>query len=154
MSTYPRSEEKSSSDRKPVTVPVLSAMRRRGEPIVMVTAYDYPSAQVVEAAGVDMVLVGDSGAMTVLGYSTTVPVSIDEMLMLTAAVRRGLKTPLLVGDLPFGSCEVSDEQAISTAMRFVKEGGCDVVKLKAAAPLPSGRGPSSEPASPSWGTSG
>jgi 3-methyl-2-oxobutanoate hydroxymethyltransferase len=105
-------------------------MRERGEPIVMVTAYDYPSAQVVEAAGVDMVLVGDSGAMTVLGYPTTVPVSIDEMLMLTAAARRGLKTPLLVGDLPFGSYEVSNEQAIGTAMRFVKEGGCDVVKLE------------------------
>ena len=134
MSTYPQPEDKASAgaDRKPVTVRVLSEMRRTGKPIAMVTAYDYPSAQVVDAAGVDMVLVGDSGAMTVLGYPTTVPVSIDEMLMLTAAVRRGLRTPLLVGDLPFGSYEVSNEQAISTAMRFVKEGGCDVVKLEGA----------------------
>ena len=96
----------------------------------MVTAYDYPSAQVAEEAGVDVVLVGDSGAMTVLGYPSTVPVSVDEMLMLAAAVRRGLKTPLLVGDLPFGSYEVSDEQAIATAQRFVKEAGCDAVKLE------------------------
>ena len=96
----------------------------------MVTAYDYPSAQVAEAAGVDMVLVGDSGAMTVLGYPSTVPVSTEEMLMLAAAARRGLQTPLLVGDLPFGSYEASDEQAISTAQRFIKEAGCDAVKLE------------------------
>src|ERR1700752_338236 len=82
------------------------------EPIVMVTAYDYPSALVAEAAGVDAVLVGDSGAMTVLGYPSTVAVSLDEMLMLAAAVRRGLATPLLVGDMPFGSYEVSNKQAI------------------------------------------
>ena len=79
-----------------------------GEPIVMITAYDYPSAQVAEEAGVDVVLVGDSGAMTVLGYPSTVPVTIDEMLMLARAVRRGLRTPLLVGDLPFGSYEASE----------------------------------------------
>jgi 3-methyl-2-oxobutanoate hydroxymethyltransferase len=96
----------------------------------MITAYDYPSAQVAEEAGVDVVLVGDSGAMTVLGYPSTVPVSTDEMLMLASAVRRGLKTPLLVGDLPFGSYEASDEQAIATAQRFVKEAGCDAVKLE------------------------
>ena len=75
-------------------------------------------------------LVGDSGAMTVLGYPSTVPVSTDEMLMLAAAVRRGLQTPLLVGDLPFGSYEASDEQAIATAQRFIKEAGCDAVKLE------------------------
>src|ERR1700728_2412260 len=84
----------------PMTWRRSSKKKRLGEPIVMVTAYDYPSAQVAQEAGVDVVLVGDSGAMTVLGYPSTVPVSIDEMLMLTAAVRRGLKTPLLVGDLP------------------------------------------------------
>jgi len=105
-------------------------MKRLGEPIVMVTAYDYPSAQVAEAAGVDVVLVGDSGAMTVLGYPSTVPVSLDEMIMLAAAARRGLHTPLLIGDLPFGSYEASDEQAIATAQRFVKEAGCDAVKLE------------------------
>jgi 3-methyl-2-oxobutanoate hydroxymethyltransferase len=113
-----------------MTLPRLQEKKRLGEPIVMVTAYDYPSAQVAEEAGVDVVLVGDSGAMTVLGYPSTVPVSTDEMLMLAAAVRRGLTTPLLVGDLPFGSYEASDEQAIATAQRFIKEAGCDAVKLE------------------------
>ena len=116
-----------------MTVPQLADKRRRGEPIVMVTAYDFPSAQVAEQAGVDMVLVGDSAAMTVLGYASTVPVTVDEMMMLASAVRRGLRTPLLVGDLPFGSYEGSDEQAIATAQRFVKEAGCDAVKLEMAA---------------------
>ena len=114
----------------PMTLPRLAEKKRLGEPIVMVTAYDYPSAQVAQEAGVDMVLVGDSGAMTVLGYPSTVPVSTEEMLMLAAAVRRGLRTPLLVGDLPFGSYEASDEQAIATAQRFIKEAGCDAVKLE------------------------
>jgi 3-methyl-2-oxobutanoate hydroxymethyltransferase len=114
----------------PMTLPRLAEMKRLGEPIVMITAYDYPSAQVAQEAGVDVVLVGDSGAMTVLGYPSTIPVSTDEMLMLASAVRRGLRTPLLVGDLPFGSYEASDEQAIATAQRFVKEAGCDAVKLE------------------------
>ena len=114
----------------PVTLPRLAECKRLGERIVMVTAYDYPSAQVAQAAGVDIVLVGDSGAMTVLGYPSTVPVSTDEMLMLAAAVRRGLQTPFLVGDLPFGSYEASDMQAVETAQRFVKEAGCDAVKLE------------------------
>jgi 3-methyl-2-oxobutanoate hydroxymethyltransferase len=114
----------------PMTLPRLAEKKRLGEPIVMITAYDYPSAQVSQAAGVDMVLVGDSGAMTVLGYPSTVPVSTDEMIMLASAVRRGLSTPFLVGDLPFGSYEGSDEQAIATAQRFVKEAGCDAVKLE------------------------
>ncbi|HEY2650330.1 MAG TPA: 3-methyl-2-oxobutanoate hydroxymethyltransferase [Solirubrobacteraceae bacterium] len=114
----------------PMTLPGLSEKKRLGEPIAMVTAYDYPSAQVAQAAGVDVVLVGDSGAMTVLGYPSTVPVSVDEMLMLAAAVRRGLRTPLLIGDLPFGSYEGSDEQAIANAQRFIKEAGCDAVKLE------------------------
>lgn len=114
----------------PMTLPRLAEKKRLGEPIVMVTAYDYPSAQVAQEAGVDMVLVGDSGAMTVLGYPSTIPVSTDEMLMLASAVRRGLQAPLLVGDLPFGSYEASDEQAIATAQRFIKEAGCDAVKLE------------------------
>src|SRR3954462_8503224 len=118
------------SDRLPVTLPRLQDKKALGEPIVMVTAYDFPSARAAELAGVDMVLVGDSGAMTVLGYPSTVPVPLDELLMLAAAVRRGLKTPFLVGDLPFGSYEVSDEQAIETAQRFVKEAGCDAVELE------------------------
>jgi 3-methyl-2-oxobutanoate hydroxymethyltransferase len=117
-------------DPVPMTLPRLADKKRLAEPIVMITAYDYPSAQVAQAAGVDMVLVGDSGAMTVLGYPSTVPVSTDEMLMLASAVRRGCTTPLLVGDLPFGSYEGSNEQAIATAQRFVKQAGCDAVKLE------------------------
>jgi 3-methyl-2-oxobutanoate hydroxymethyltransferase len=131
MSATPHSPIPTSLDAPlPMTLPRLAEKKRLGEPIVMVTAYDYPSAQVAEAAGVDVVLVGDSGAMTVLGYPSTVPVSTDEMLMLSSAVRRGLRTPLLVGDLPFGSYEGSDEQAVATAQRFIKEAGCDAVKLE------------------------
>jgi 3-methyl-2-oxobutanoate hydroxymethyltransferase len=117
-------------DALPMTLPRLAEKKRLGEPIVMVTAYDYPSARVAQAAGVDVVLVGDSGAMTVLGYPSTVPVSVDELIMLTAATRRGLQAPLLVADLPFGSYEASDEVAIATAQRFVKEAGADAVKLE------------------------
>jgi 3-methyl-2-oxobutanoate hydroxymethyltransferase len=113
--------------------------KRLGEPIVMVTAYDFPSARAAEAAGVDLVLVGDSGAMTVLGHPSTVPVTLDEMLVLTKAVRRGLRTPFLIGDLPFGSYEPSDQQAVETALRFVKEGGCDAVKLEGGGPTPVAR---------------
>ena len=130
MSSRPGSATAPPAKGKPVTLSSLAGKKALGEPIAMVTAYDYPSAQVAEEAGVDMVLVGDSAAMTVLGYPTTVPVSLEEMLMLTAAVRRGLVTPLLVGDLPFGSYEVSNEQAVATAQRFVKEAGCDAVKLE------------------------
>ncbi len=89
----------------------------------MVTAYDYPSARAAEAAGVDLVLVGDSAATTVLGYSSTTPVELDDMLVLARAARRGLRTPLLIGDLPFGSYEVSDEQAIATAHAHGQGGG-------------------------------
>lgn len=124
------SVHKQSGDRVPVTLPRLAEMKFGAEPIVMVTAYDHPSAQVAEAAGVDIVLVGDSAAMTVLGYDSTVPVGMEEMLMLAAAVRRGLETPLLVGDMPFGSYEGSNQQAVENAQRFVKEAGCDAVKLE------------------------
>jgi 3-methyl-2-oxobutanoate hydroxymethyltransferase len=130
MSAAPHTPQAPPAERLPVTLPQLADKRRLGEPIVMVTAYDYPSAQVAEAAGVDMVLVGDSAAMTVLGYPSTVPVTVDELVMLAAAARRGLRTPLLVGDLPFGSYEASDEHAISTAQRFIKEAGVDAVKLE------------------------
>ena len=99
-------------DRTPVSLPRLAEMKEAGEPIVMVTAYDYPSATVAEAAGVDIVLVGDSAAMVVLGYPGTEPVSMDEMIVLGKAVRRGLKTPLMVGDMPMGSYEASNELAI------------------------------------------
>jgi 3-methyl-2-oxobutanoate hydroxymethyltransferase len=123
MSTRP-------TQRPTVTLTKLAEKKALGEPIAMVTAYDYPSAQVAEEAGVDIVLVGDSGAMTVLGYPSTVPVTLAELLMLASAVRRGLSTPLLIGDLPFGSYEASNEDAVHTAQRFVKEAGCDAVKLE------------------------
>jgi len=115
---------------KPVTVPRLAEMKQNGEPIVMVTAYDFPSAQAVEEAGVDVVLVGDTAAMVVLGYDATAPIRMDEMVTMASAVRRGLKTPLLIGDLPFGSYEASNELAVQSAQRFVKESGCDAVKLE------------------------
>jgi 3-methyl-2-oxobutanoate hydroxymethyltransferase len=118
------------SDRQPVTLPRLAEMKEAGEPIVMVTAYDYPSACVAEEAGVDLVLVGDTAAMVVLGYPGTEPVSMDEMVMLGKAVRRGLKTPLMVGDMPMGSYEASNELAVQSAQRLVKETGCQVVKLE------------------------
>src|ERR1700733_9003815 len=130
MSTPPKTDAAADPGRLAMTLPRLAEKKRLGEAIVMVTAYDYPSAQVAQEAGVDVVLVGDSGAMTVLGYPSTIPVSTDEMLMLASAVRRGLRTPFLVGDLPFGSYEASDAQAIGTAQRFVKEAGCDAVKLE------------------------
>jgi 3-methyl-2-oxobutanoate hydroxymethyltransferase len=130
MSTPPRHDHPEPEQRRPITLTKLGEMRALGEPIVMVTAYDHPGAKVAEAAGVDVVLVGDSAANNVLGYTDTVPVTVEELLMLAAAVRRGLRTPLLVGDLPFGSYEASDEQAIATAHRFVKEAGCDAVKVE------------------------
>jgi 3-methyl-2-oxobutanoate hydroxymethyltransferase len=119
------------SERAPITLPRLAEMKEAGEPIVMVTAYDYPSARVAEEAGVDMVLVGDTAAMVVLGYPGTEPVSMDEMVMLGRAVRRGLETPLMVGDMPMGSYEASNELAVQSAQRMVKETGCQVVKLEA-----------------------
>jgi 3-methyl-2-oxobutanoate hydroxymethyltransferase len=118
------------TQRPDITLTKLTEKKALGEPIVMITAYDYPSAQVAEEAGVDLVLVGDSGAMTVLGYPSTLPVTLDELLMLASAVRRGLSTPLLIGDMPFGSYEASNELAIQNAQRFIKEAGCDAVKLE------------------------
>ncbi len=130
MSIDPAINMPSDPERLPMTIPSLMEHKRRDEPLVMVTCYDYPSARIVEEASVDLVLVGDTAAMTVLGYNSTVSVTVDELLVLVKAVRRGLHTPLLVGDLPFGSYEVSDEQAVTTAQRFVKEARCDAVKLE------------------------
>ncbi len=118
-------------ERDAVTLPGLAEMKAAGQPIVMVTAYDYPSALVAEEAGVDIVLVGDTAAMVVLGYPGTEPVSMDEMVMLGKAVRRGLRTPLMVGDMPMGSYESSNELAVQNAQRLIKETGCQVVKLEA-----------------------
>ena len=119
--------------------PALAEKKGLGEPIVMVTAYDYPSAQVAEEAGVDVVLVGDSGAMTVLGYPRTVPVTIDEMLMLARPCAAGCTTPLLVGDLPFGSYEASDEQAVATASGSSRRRAATRSRSSAAAARSSAR---------------
>ena len=118
------------TQRPAISLSTLAEKKALGEPVVMVTAYDYPSAQVAEEAGVDVVLVGDSGAMTVLGHPSTVPVTLAELLMLAQAVRRGLTTPLMIGDMPFGSYEASNEEAIRNAQRFIKEAGCDAVKIE------------------------
>ncbi len=115
----------------------LADMKRRHERIVMVTAYDYPSGRLADAAGVDIVLVGDSAAMTVLGHESTTPATMDEMLMLTRAAARGAKRPLVVADMPFGSFQISDEEAVQNAVRFVKEAGADAVKLEGAGPTVS-----------------
>jgi 3-methyl-2-oxobutanoate hydroxymethyltransferase len=119
------------AERPPVSLPRLAEMKAKGEPIAMITAYDYPSAKVAEEAGADIVLVGDSAANVVLGYSGTEAVTLEEMIVLGKAVRRGLTTPLMVGDMPMGSYESSNELAIQNAQRLVKETGCQTVKLEA-----------------------
>jgi 3-methyl-2-oxobutanoate hydroxymethyltransferase len=118
-------------------LPELLAMKQRGEKIVMVTAYDAPGARFAEDAGIDLILVGDTAAMVVLGHSGTTPVTVDEMLFLTRTVSRQVHRPLVVGDLPFGSYEASDDDAVRTAVRFVKEGGAEIVKLEGAGPMVS-----------------
>lgn len=118
--------------RAPITITRLAQMKAGGEQIVMVTAYDHPSGRIADEAGVDMVLVGDSGAQVVLGHDSTVSITVDEMLVLAGAVRRAVRTAFVVCDLPFGSTETSDEQAVATAVRFVKEAGADAVKLEGA----------------------
>jgi 3-methyl-2-oxobutanoate hydroxymethyltransferase len=134
VSSAPKVPNTPPDERPVITVPRIGDMKASGEPIVMVTAYDYPSALAVEEAGVDVVLVGDTAAMVVLGHDSTTPVGMDEMITMAAAVRRGLKTPLLIGDMPFGSYEASNEQAISNAQLFIKEAGCAAVKLERGGP--------------------
>jgi 3-methyl-2-oxobutanoate hydroxymethyltransferase len=113
----------------------LAEMKAREQPIVMVTAYDAPGGRLADQAGADLVLVGDSAAMTVLGHESTVPATMDEMLVLTRAVTRGARRPLVIADMPFGSFQVSDEDAVRNAIRFVKEGGADAVKIEGAGPM-------------------
>jgi len=113
----------------------LAEMKRRGDRIVMVTAYDAPGARFADGAGIDVVLVGDSAAMVVLGHDSTLPATMDEMLVLTRAATRGARRPLVVADMPFGSFQVSDEEALRNAIRFVKEAGADAVKLEGAGPM-------------------
>ena len=112
----------------------LAELKRRGQKLAMVTAYDFPSGRIADEAGVELVLVGDSAGMVVLGNESTVPVTMEELLMLTRAVTRGAKRPLVVADMPFGSFQVSDALAVVNAVRFVKEAGADAVKLEGAGP--------------------
>ena len=117
-----------------VSLPELAQLVRDGRPIVMVTAYDYPSGTLADEAGVDVVLVGDSAAMTVLGHDSTVPATLEEMILLARATTRGARRPLVVGDMPFGTFQVSDEDTIANGVRFVKEAGVDAVKVEGAGP--------------------
>lgn len=122
-------------DRKKVTIPALHAKKQRGEPITMITAYDYPGALAVDEAGVDLILVGDSLGMVVLGYESTVPVTMDEMISHTAAVKRGTKYAHIVGDMPFMSYQSDVKDAVRNAGRFLKEAGADSVKLEGGAEM-------------------
>src|SRR5438034_11418791 len=113
-----------------ITILDLKAMKRRGEKIVMLTAYDYPSARLVEAAGVPLILVGDSLGMVVLGYDSTIPVTLDEMLHHTRAVRRGTRNALLVADMPYGTYHADIAESVRNAVRLVKEAGAEAVKIE------------------------
>ena len=117
-------------DKKKTSVASFMRMKAENRRIVMVTSYDYPTAAIADAVGVDSILVGDSYGMVVLGYESTIPVTIEELLPVCRAVRRGAAHPLLIGDLPFMSFQVSPEEAIRTAGRFVKEGGMEAVKIE------------------------
>ena len=119
-----------SEGKRKMTVPRLVAKKAAGEKIVMVTAYDYPGARLVDRAGVDVILVGDSLAMVVLGYENTTQVTMEEMLHHTRAVARAKPAALVVGDMPFGAFQVSAEEAVRNAVRFVREGGAEAVKLE------------------------
>lgn len=117
-------------ERKKVTIPDIQAKKERGEPITMLTAYDYPLALACDRAGIDVLLVGDSYGMVMLGYESTVPVTMDEMLIACRAVARGAKAALLVGDMPFMSYQADPAEAVRNAGRFLKEANMDAVKLE------------------------
>jgi len=112
-------------------------MKSLGQKIVWLTCYDYSFASVLETTDIDLILVGDSGGMVLLGYEDTSPVSMDEMIFMCKAVRRGAPNKFVVGDMPKGSYEISDFDAVKNAMRFVKEGGCDAIKLEGGSNMAS-----------------
>lgn len=117
-------------DKKKVTLLQLQKMKEKREQVAWITAYDFPFAYSAEQAGIDMILIGDSGGMVQLGYQTTNPVTMDEMIHFAKAVRRGAPNTFIIGDMPQGAYEVSDEDAVYNALRFVKEAGCDAIKLE------------------------
>lgn len=131
MSTVPNARSgQNGRETKKVTVPDIISKKTRGEKITCLTAYDYPTAHLLDAAGVDIILVGDSLGMVVLGYENTLPVTMDEMLHHTRAVRRGTARALLVADMPFGSFQLGVNGAVANAVRFVKEAGAEGVKIE------------------------
>src|SRR5215510_9130664 len=113
-----------------VSAPSLRASKERGERLVCLTAYDYPTARLVDEAGIDIILVGDSLGNVVLGYGNTVPVTLEEILVHVKAVRRGVQRALLVADMPYGSFHTGDDDAVRNALRLVKEGGAEAIKLE------------------------
>ena len=156
MSAHPNIQTPADASRLPMTLPRLFEKKRLGEPIVMVTAYDYPSARAAEEAGVDLVLVGDSGAMTVLGYPTPSPVELDEMLVLArAGAPRAAARRSWSATCPSAPTRSPTSRPCTTAFRFVKEAGCDAVKLEGGGPVTRRAGPRDRrrPASRSWATS-
>lgn len=130
MLKYAKLQVEGGIDVPKVTIQQLQKMKAEREKISMITAYDYPSARFVDKAGIEIILVGDSLAMTVMGLDSTVPVTMEEMIHHTKAVVRGVENAMVIGDLPFGSYNQSKEQAIANATRLMKEGGCDAVKLE------------------------
>jgi 3-methyl-2-oxobutanoate hydroxymethyltransferase len=134
MSTRPRTPAPGTPAPGKLPLTELAELVERHQPIVMVTAYDAPSGRLADEAGADLVLVGDSAAMTVLGHDSTVPATMDEMLVLTRAATRGAHRPLVIADMPFGSFQVSDDTAVENAIRFVKDAGADAVKVEGAGP--------------------
>jgi 3-methyl-2-oxobutanoate hydroxymethyltransferase len=130
MSTNPSHKSENPVERKKVTVQLIQAMKKRQEPISMLTAYDYPTALIMDQAGIDIILVGDSLGMVVLGYESTLPVTMDEMIHHCKAVKRGVSYALLVGDMPFMSYQVDTSEALRNAGRFLQEGGMTAVKLE------------------------
>ncbi len=132
MSTRPRTPAPSTPAPGKLPLPELVEMKRRGDKITMITAYDAPGALLADEAGVELILVGDSAAMVMLGHESTIPVTVDDMIFLTRSVTRAARRPLVIADMPFGSYEVSDEQAVTNAIRMLKEGGADMVKLEGA----------------------
>ena len=132
MSVHPRTAGAATPGAGKLPLPELLEMKARGDKISVITAYDAPGGLLADRAGVELILVGDTAAMVMLGHESTIPVTLDEMIFLTRAVTRTARRPLVIGDMPFGTYEVSDEQAVANAIRLVKEGGCDVVKLEGA----------------------
>ncbi len=132
MTTRPRQPAPGTPAPGKLPLTELAELKARRQPIAMITAYDAPSGRLADAAGADVILVGDSAAMTVLGHDSTVPATMDEMIVLTRAVNRGARRPLVVADMPFGSFQVSDESALENAIRFLKEAGADAVKVEGA----------------------